>query len=181
MNTNTEQTNTEQAEGLSMGQAVEQADNEQAAALASLMSKVEPEQGAAPAGLNYSGADGAGVDQEPQRVPLAEEIGDAINAAVSMLEPIFPTLQKVYTPAKVQAIGKATERVLAGVLVPIAFGTWAAVRSDLVAARVAEKPWIGWAQRVRGWFGGKRQDEGQGEASAAPGAASVTLGTVAAA
>lgn len=193
-------TNTEQAEGLSMGQAIEQAADEKAAGMAALLVQVEATEGAADG--QGTGQDGQHQgEQEPQRAPLSVEFADAITTAVTMLEPIFPTLGKVYTPATVERIGMATERVcikrgwlqnglfggqteelmLAAVLVPVALSTWAAVKADLIAAKVAEKPWLSWVQRVRGWFGGGReasQEKGK-VPDMTPGAATVTMGTVA--
>lgn len=200
MNTNTENTSTEQAEGLSMGQAIEQGSegaSEQAASLAALVAQAGPEPGQEGA---QQGAEGAG-QQEPERVPLSVELADAIAAGVTLLAPVFPTLERVYTQQTVQRLAVATERVcvkrgwlqnglfggaseelmLAAVVLPVALSTWAAVKADLIAARIEQKPWLSWVAKVRGWFGGDRREreKAQAEAMQEPGAASVTVGTVA--
>lgn len=192
-NTSTQPTSTdspEQAEGLSMGQAVEAA-SEQAASLAALQAQAGPE----------VGQDGQPVEQgqgehvEPERVPLSVEIAEAIGAGVTLLAPIFPTLAKVYTPQTVERLSVATERVcvkrgwlsgglfggqseeivLAAVLIPVGLSTWAAIRADLTAAHIDSKPWLSWVGRVRGWFAGKRRED---EEPKQPGANTVTVGTV---
>lgn len=195
MNTNnstqpTSTASTEQAEGLSMGQAVEAA-TEQAASLAALQAQAGPE----------VGQDGQPVEQgqgepiEPERVPLSVEIAEAIGAGVTLLAPIFPTLAKVYTPQTVERLSVATERVcvkrgwlsgglfggqseeivLAAVLIPVGLSTWAAIRADLTAAHIDSKPWLSWVGRVRGWFAGKRREDDEPKQ---PGANTVTVGTV---
>lgn len=196
MNTNTENTHTEQGEGLSMGQALEQAseaDSEMAASLAALQAQAGPE----PGQEGQQGAEGMEA-QEHERVPLSVELADAIAMGVNVLAPMFPTLERVYTQQTVQRLAVATERVcnkrgwlqgglfggqseevmLAAVLVPVALSTWAAIKADLIAARIEQKPWLSWAAKVRGWFGGGKRAKAEDEAPQEPGAATVAMGTV---
>lgn len=191
MNTNTE------AQGQDAGAAVVLED-ERAAGLSALLAQVEPQ--AAP-GAGSGGPEGQGGEVEPQAVPLSVEIAEAITASVTLLSPMFPTLERVYTEQTVQRLSVATERVcvkrgwlqnglfggasdelmLAAVAVPVALSTWSAIRADLVAAHVEARPWLSWTQKVRGWVGGlfKRKERQEGEQEATPGASTVTVGTVA--
>lgn len=189
-NTSTSPTSTEPAEGLSMGQAVE-ADSEQAASLAALTAQAGPEVGQEGQPVEQ----GQGEAVEPERPPLWLEIEEAIGAGVTLIEPIFPTLGKVYTKDTVRRIAVSTERVcvkrgwlsgglfggqseeivLAAVLIPVGLSTWAAIRADLTAAHIAQKPWLSWVGRVRGWFAGKRREDDEPKQ---PGANTVTVGTV---
>lgn len=93
------------------------------------------------------------VDQE-QAAPLAsnaETIAGTLQAAIGILSPMFPSLQKVYTPETIQAVsqtvgavadkrqwnvskimgGYAEEIAAVAVVAPVAYATYQAVLHDL--------------------------------------------------
>ncbi|WP_290874940.1 hypothetical protein [Aquabacterium sp.] len=184
MNTTTEHTeDTTQASG----------PDEMAAGLAALQLKAADDPGAIVPTAPATGAQVAQVEQAPP-VALSVEIGDAITAGVTLLGPIFPSLGRVYTPETVQRLavsteavcvkrgwlagglfgGRAEEVVLAAVLIPVTLSTWAAVKHDLIKARMEEKPWLGWLARVTGWG---RKAKAKAVPQDRPGAAVASVGT----
>jgi hypothetical protein len=108
-----------------------------------------------------SAAAGEG-DTGPEAGPLntSENIQAVVTTVVTVLSPMFPSLQKVYTPEVVQAVGDATaplankynlnilgwltkyqeEIAFATVMIPVGMSTYGAVLHDLQAKDQAEEP-----------------------------------------
>jgi len=105
-------------------------------------------------------APGAGVDQvvsEPVNSP--DVIAGSLTMAINMIKPLYPSLEKVYTPEVIQQIAESgcalankhnwnilgffakymEEITFAGVMIPTAINTYKAIDSDMKAKAKAEQ------------------------------------------
>lgn len=96
---------------------------------------------------------------EPPRPDLAQEITGLVTVAVTVLEPMFPSLKATYTQEVTQAAAQAIagvcnkrgwmqggmmgewgeEIACAAIVGPLAFSTWQGIRADLEARAKAAK------------------------------------------
>lgn len=105
------------------------------------------------------------VEQQPEAAPDAQagneqaEIAGLITILAGLFAPVFPSLQKIYTPDTVNSIAAAAvpvmvkrgwstgallgkyaeELALAAVAVPVALATWQGIKSDVEAAKAKDK------------------------------------------
>lgn len=123
------------------------------------------EQAADFAALEAASLDGAAVpgqapEPEQQGPKLADEIAGMLTLLVGVAKPLFPSLEKIYTPEVIAAVGTAAqplcekhgwlqngiggkygeEIMFLVVTAPLAYATYGGVQNDLAARAAAKAP-----------------------------------------